>query len=308
MSKRTFFKRYIWLFDLIKNNPYITLNEIIEKYNNSILWNDEKVGFSKRTFHRDINEIEELFGVEIEYDNTNKGYFIEDEIIDKNTSLLIDSYRVINTLEQFKEISKYISTGFYNTGSEHIAIILYAIKNRNTIEFSYYKYTGEEVSKREIEPYFVKEFKSRWYVIGKDLKDNQVKTFALERIQNNTLIIKTNKTYIIPKDINPDNFFDDCFGIFKLNNAKSELVELSFSPLKGEFIKSVPLHNSQKVLVDNKIELRIQLKLQITHDFLMEILSHGCDVTVLKPSSLALRIKNELEKNLKVYNNTPDVP
>ena len=80
MSKRTFFKRYIWLFDLIKNNPYITLNEIIEKYNNSIHWNDETAGFSKRTFHRDINEIEELFGVEIEYDNINKGYFIDYEI------------------------------------------------------------------------------------------------------------------------------------------------------------------------------------------------------------------------------------
>lgn len=308
MSKRTFFKRYIWLFDLIKNNPYITLNEIVEKYNNSIIWNDETVGFSKRTFHRDINEIEELFGVEIEYDNAKKGYFIEDEIINKNTSLLIESYRIINTLEQFKEISKYISTGFYNTGSEHISTILYAIKNKNTIEFSYYKYVGGEVSKREIEPYFIKEFKFRWYVIGKNQNDNQVKTFALERFQSNTLIIKTNTTYQIPKDINPDSFFDDSFGIFKLQNSEPEKVELSFSPLKGKFIKSVPLHKSQKILADNEKEFKIQLQLQITHDFIMEILSHGCDVVVLNPASLVARIKNELEKSLKDYNNTPAVP
>jgi predicted DNA-binding transcriptional regulator YafY len=308
MSKRTFFKRYIWLFDLIKNNPYITLYEIIEKFNKSIDWNDETVGYSKRTFHRDINEIEELFGVEIEYDNIKKGYFIDYEIIQENTSLLIESYRIINTLEQFKEISKYISTGFYNTGSEHISTILYAIRNKNSIELSYYKYVGGEVSKREIEPYFIKEFKFRWYVIGKDLNDNQVKTFALERIKSNTLIIRTNTTYQIPKDINPDSFFDDSFGIFKLQNSEPEKVELSFSSLKGKFIKSVPLHKSQKVLADNEKEFRIQLQLQITHDFLMEILSHGSDVVVLKPSILVARIKNELEKSLKDYNNTPAVP
>ena len=308
MSKRTFFKRYIWLFDLIKSNPYITLNKIIEKFNNSIHWNDETVGYSKRTFHRDINEIEELFGIEIEYDTVNKGYFIEDVIINKNTSLLIESYRIINTLEQFKEISKYISTGLHNTGSEHISTILYAIKNKNGIEFSYYKFVGGEITQRNIEPYFLKEFKFRWYVIGKDINDKQVKTFALERIQRNTLRIKTNTNYQIPEDINPDNFFDDSFGIFQLQNSESELVELSFSPLKGKFIKSVPLHKSQKVLVDNETELRIQLQLQITHDFLMEILSHGSDVVVLKPSSLAGRIKNELEQSIKYYNGKHSVP
>lgn len=308
MSKRTFFKRYIWLFDLIKNNLYITLNEIIEKYNNSILWNDETVGFSKRTFHRDINEIEELFGVEIEYDNVNKGYFIDYEIIQENTSLLIESYRIINSLEQFKEISKYISTGLHNTGSEHISTILYAIKKKNVIEFSYYKYVGGEITQRNVEPYFLKEFKFRWYIIGKDINDKQVKTFALERIKSNTLIIKTNTTYQIPKDINPDSFFDDSFGIFKLQNTEPELVELSFSPLKGKFIKSVPLHKSQKILVDNETELKIQLQLQVTHDFLMEILSHGSDVVVVKPSSLAERIKNELELSIKYYNGKHSVP
>jgi predicted DNA-binding transcriptional regulator YafY len=308
MSKRTFFKRYILLFDLIKSNPYIRLNEIIEKFNNSILWKDETVGYSKRTFHRDINEIEELFGIEIEYDTVNKGYFIEDVIINKNTSLLIESYRIINTLEHFKEISKYISTGLHNTGSEHISTILYAIKNKNGIEFSYFKYVGGEIAQRNIEPFFLKEFKFRWYVIGKDIKDKQVKTFALERIQRNTLIIKTNTNYQIPEGINPENFFDDSFGIFKLQNTESELVELSFSPLKGKFIKSVPLHKSQKVLVDNEIELRIQLQLQITHDFLMEILSHGSDVVVLKPIGLAERIKNELELSIKYYNSNSCVP
>ena len=274
----------------------------------SIHWNDETVGYSKRTFHRDINEIEELFGIEIEYDTVNKGYFIEDVIINKNTSLLIESYRIINTLEQFKEISKYISTGLHNTGSEHISTILYAIKNKNGIEFSYYKFVGGEITQRNIEPYFLKEFKFRWYVIGKDINDKQVKTFALERIQRNTLRIKTNTNYQIPEDINPDNFFDDSFGIFQLQNSESELVELSFSPLKGKFIKSVPLHKSQKVLVDNETELRIQLQLQITHDFLMEILSHGSDVVVLKPSSLAGRIKNELEQSIKYYNGKHSVP
>lgn len=308
MSKRTFFKRYIWLFDLIRNKPYITLNEILENYKHSVFWRDEIAGFSQRTFHRDKIEIEELFGVDIVYDIAKKGYYIDCEMPYQNTSLLIESYRIINSLEQFKEIRQYISTGFYNTGSEHISSILYAIKNRNTIGFSYYKYVGDNLSQREIDPYFIKEFKFRWYVIGKDRKDKQIKIFALERIQTNTLIINSNTTYQIPRNIDSDSFFDDTFGIFKLQEVAPEIVELSFNPLKGKFIKSVPLHKSQKVLIDNEIEFRIQLKLQITHDFLMEILSHGSDVLVLKPASLIQRIKTELEKSLKYYNNTHTMP
>ena len=109
MSKRAFFKRYIWLFDTINSHPFISLKEINEKFNNSILWRDETSGFSKRTFHRDINEIEELFGIEIIYNKSKEGYFVNTEFLDSSASLLIESYRVITALEHSNSICNYIT-------------------------------------------------------------------------------------------------------------------------------------------------------------------------------------------------------
>jgi predicted DNA-binding transcriptional regulator YafY len=301
MSKRTFFKRYVWLFDTIRNKPYITFKEIFEKFALSEHWRDETAGFSKRTFQRDICEIAELFGVDIEYNTTRKGYFIDHDLILKSTSLLIDSYRIISALEKFRKVNAYISTGVHNTGSEYILPILRAIKKGNSLSFLYSKYANEEVTNRSVDPYFLKEFKFRWYLVGKDKNDKVIKTFALERIQGDSLILDSNSVFEIPNNISPETYFEHNFGIFTLPDAKVERIKLLFSPLKGKFLKSVPLHKTQKVLVDNDIEFRIELQIQITHDFIMEILSHGSEVRVLQPQHLVDRIVGEMEKGLERY-------
>jgi hypothetical protein len=50
---------------------------------------------------------------------------------------------------------------------------------------------------------------------------------------------------------------------------------LSFDDYQGKYIKSLPLHESQQTISDSENELQIKLKLYITHDFIMELLSYG---------------------------------
>ena len=301
MSKRTFFKRYIWLLDLIKNNQYISFDEIAAKFKNSDFTDDDQTGFSKRTFHRDQIEIIELFGVEIKYDKSQKGYYLEGEYVSSNTEKLIDSYRLINTFQIFKNIDQFIVTELNRSGSEHLLIILDAIQKRKRIAFNYCKYVDVNVENRIVEPYFVKEFKNRWYVIAKDTKDDLTKTFALERIVNEPYSNGIASSFDIPPTINSETYFKDSFGIFRLSGTSVENIELMFTPLKGRFIKSQPIHKSQQIIVDTEIELRIKLKLQVTHDFIMEILSHGSEVKVISPQSLRETIIAETKKNLLQY-------
>ena len=61
--------------------------------------------------------------------------------------------------------------------------------------------------------------------------------------------------------------------------------------LFGKYIKSLPLHDSQEIITDNEDELQIKLKLVITHDFLMELLSFGENVKVIAPQSLVVDVK-----------------
>lgn len=303
MSKRAYFKRYLWLYDLIKNKPYITFNEIAERFVSSSLGDDIEVGFSKRTFLRDKQEIDDLFNIEIKYNPVRRGYYIENEKFSPNTELLIDSYRFINTYQVFKDVDRYIATEPYKSGSEHLLLILDATQNRKRIEFVYRKFVDDVPQKRTIEPFFIKEFKRRWYVIARDKKDLQIKTFALERIEKDIIAISPSASYDIPQNVSPASYFTDSFGIFRLSEAEVENIELSFSPLKGKFIKSQPLHPTQTILSDTDVELRIKLKLQITHDFIMEILSHGAEVKVISPSNLREKIVEQIKKTSKLYEN-----
>ncbi len=42
----------------------------------------------------------------------------------------------------------------------------------------------DEITQRTAEPYALKEFKNRWYVMAKDSKDGNIKSFALDRHTN----------------------------------------------------------------------------------------------------------------------------
>jgi len=82
-------------------------------------------------------------------------------------------------------------------------------------------------------------------------------------------------------------------------------VILSFDPVQGKYIKSLPLHESQQIIIDNNTELQIKLFLYTTYDFEMELLSYGEYVKVLKPDSLIEVMKNRYSKALNIYRIKP---
>jgi len=144
----------------------------------------------------------------------------------------------------------------------------------------------------------LKEFKNRWYIIAKDLSDNNVKTFALDRLTNLEI---TNKKFEIPKAYNIEERFKYCFGIINPKDEEPKEIILSFDSFQGKYIKTLPLHETQQILIDNEDELQIKLKLCITHDLIMELLSYGDNMKVLKPKSLANKIKKVHFNAFKQY-------
>ena len=85
------------------------------------------------------------------------------------------------------------------------------------------------------------------------------------------------------------------------NGDKPEEIILSFDPVQGKYAQSLPWHHSQEVLVDNDNELRVKLTLYITHDFFMELLSHGDTVRVIEPASLIEELKASYKSVLGMY-------
>jgi predicted DNA-binding transcriptional regulator YafY len=176
--------------------------------------------------------------------------------------------------------------------------LLHAIKNKLKIKFTYQKFWEEEVSQRLVEPFALKEFKNRWYILAKDSKDNNIKSFALDRLTNLEI---TTQHYLYPHNYSVEENYRYCFGIISPNGSDPQDIILSFDPFQGKYIKTLPLHETQEVLVDNDQETRIKLKLCLTHDLFMELLSFGDNMKVIEPKELSEEIKEAHKKAYKQY-------
>ena len=135
-------------------------------------------------------------------------------------------------------------------------------------------------------------------LLSKDLKDEKIKSFALDRLTNLEI---TNHKFEYPKEYNMEENYRYCFGIVNPENEEPQNILLSFDPFQGKYIKSLPLHETQEIVIDNEEELQIKLKLCITEDLIMELLSFCDDIKVLKPKSLADEIKKAHERAFKQY-------
>lgn len=261
---------------------------------------------SKRTVQRDIEQIRFEYGFEILYDRPRNGYYI-----DKESSLDPDAFlrflEIVNTanlliesLKESKDALSYISFESHGQlrGIEHLKNILFAIKNHRTVSFTHVNFRSDIEKDHSMKPYLLKEYQNRWYLIGLVDDLQEFRTYAIDRITD----LKVNeKTFKTDPNQDPSELFENTIGLtYNLNEIKD--VVLSFTPTQGKYIKTLPLHKSQEVLIDNDEEFRIKLRIIPNLEFKQKILMHGRTVRVLEPVELVDEIKKSLEETLSNYN------
>ncbi|WP_026978105.1 helix-turn-helix transcriptional regulator [Flavobacterium tegetincola] len=303
MSKQRFIKRYSLIINLVRRTP--ASFEIIKKYlQEQSLLEEDNFEVELRTFQRDLKEIESLFGIKIR-NNRAKGVYEIIENSDEDAEKydrLMESFEVFNILNLSNQFEKEIIVEKRKPlGIEHMYSLLSAIKKKYEVQFTHEKYWTEvpQSQFKQVQPIALKEARFRWYLIAKDKKDSIIKTFSLDRISD-LQVLET--TFVENSNYDAKTAFQHSFGIVTNENKMPEKVILSFSHKQGKFIKSFPLHHSQKVLVDDKNEFRIELLLHPTYDFVMEIMSIGSHVKVLEPLTLKEEIKERLKQTLNLYN------
>ncbi|MFA7445476.1 MAG: WYL domain-containing protein [Flavobacteriaceae bacterium] len=298
MSKKHFIKRHILIINRIRKNP-CSFKEI-EDYLERMFYNsDENYSFSKRTFERDLKEIREIYNIDIQYNRSSNTYVIEEDYMDEKTQRIIESFEIYDFLSLPDSLSEYVLLEKRKPlATEYLQELLFAIKNKHEIEVTHQKFGNNSKNPtRKVYPLALKEALFRWYLVAFDPNDGQIKTFGLERI----LEVKTLKTIYSTKGIpSMEEKFRHSYGIIT-DGTKPEKVVLSVLPEEIEYLKSLPLHHSQKIVSENEKECIVELFISPTYDFIMEILSMGKEITVLEPVSLRENIKEILKKSLKNY-------
>ncbi len=298
MSRKEAIIRQKHIINKLRRKPS-SFNEIATYLERQSVLEDYDFTISTRTFKRDTEDILSLYSIEIKYNFTDKVYFIEDEGNPTKSDRLLEAFDTLYVLNMTEDLSKYIHLEpIRPKGTDNLYGLIHAIKNRLQIKFKYEKYWEDTITNRLVEPYCLKEFKNRWYLIAKDSNGKYPKTFALDRMTDLEI---TNIRFSIPASFDMHELFRYCYGIITPTDQQPEEVILSFDPDQGKYIKSLPLHETQEILEDNDDELRIKLKVYITHDFIMELLSYSNNVKVLQPKSLTNRLMAEYENAWKQY-------
>ena len=241
-----------------------------------------------------------MFDINIQCDKSTFEYYIDDSGGEDNARLrswLVDSVSMSGMLSNAHDISGRIMLENVLSAREHLPVIIDALKQNRRIRFSYKSYTRSlPTSGIVLEPYFVKIFKQLWYVIGMNVKEGTVKTYSLDRMSSLNLL---QETFIMPDDINPSEFFKDCFGIITNRNRPKRIV-LRVEPTQAKYFRALPLHSSQQEEIHDNYSI-FTYRMRITYDLKEELMSHGASIEVLEPKELKTLIRTELEQALKNY-------
>ena len=295
---RNLVNRYVWLVDTISRYGRITLKDLKSAWLRSDI--SEGKPLARRTFFHYRDGVEDMFDINIQCDKSTFEYYIDDSGSEENARLkswLVDSVSLSGMLSNAHDISGRIILENVPSAREHLPVIIDALKQNHRIGFSYKSYTRSRPTDGIIlEPYFVKIFKQLWYVIGLNVNDGLIKTYSLDRISRLNLL---QETFTMPGDVNPSEFFRDCFGIITNKNSAKRIV-LRVEPTQAKYFRALPLHPSQQEEVHDEYSV-FTYRMRITYDLKEEIMSHGASIEVLEPKELKTLIRTELEQALKNY-------
>ena len=290
MSKQTAITRYLLILKKLQRGR-ATFEEIRFSLETAGEIRGARYATDLRTFQRDLHEIEALFGVRIAWSRAARAYAIADNgqaahgAADRQQALrMLDAYEMLDALHATEGYTEHV---FFEarrpSGLEHFSPLLGAIKSSSVVRIGYQKFGQPVATSRTVHPLALKEARSRWYLVAEDPADGIVKTFGLDRILEVEVAVRK---FMRPHNLDLVALFQNFFGVLTPPDAPLEKVLLRFTAFQGQYVKTYPLHHSQRVLEETDERVLIELTLCITLDFVMEMLSFGTSLTVLSPLSL----------------------
>ena len=287
---KNYFDRYIWLIDLINRHEYIKFEDISRAWafcplNSGGSASIQQSELPQRTFFNHIDAIFDTFGIEIKC-NRDKGYYIansDDLEADGIRRWLLESLSMNNLLNETKGMRDRILFEKIPSSQKWLSVIVNAMRDGKVVEITYQSFWRDEPSAFKVEPYCLKLFKQRWYMLAKSEGKDEPWVYALdERMLN---IIPTDLDYKLPAKFNAEKFFSDYFGTIVGKDYEPQEVKIRVAKDQEKYFDSLPLHDSQRKIPEesNDQYTIYRYHLATTYDFIQELLRNGPKVTVLSP-------------------------
>ncbi len=304
------FREYVWLVNTIHRAGRITQAELQRRWVESGLGDGEE--FSRATFHRHKDAIQEIFGIQIKCNRCDnfKYFIVNDEVLDEKTvqNWMLSTLSVNQLISESRSLKERILLEYTPINTVDLATLLEAMKRRLKVKMRYQKYGCTEVKDYEIDPYCLKIFRQRWYVLGrvqdeapdKEKENDRLIMFSLDRIKD--LKLGVERFTLLPR-FSAKNYFKYSFGVYVSEEEPVETIRLRAYGTEACRLRDVPIHDSQEELEQGNGYADFRVTLRPTMDFCGHILSRSSQLEVLSPESVRQKVVNMLHDTLKRYEN-----
>lgn len=294
-------RKYVWVIDTILRHRKISFNDLNEEWRSCEMSGGEDL--PKRTFDNWRAAIGDIFQIDIENEQCGEyRYYISNESelkTDNRRSWLYNTFCVSNALANSQSIKDRILLEYVPSGQDYLQPIISAMKENRVLCITYQSYWNDEENDFKVQPYCVKLFKQRWYLVAKpDFEGKKLYIFSLDRILK---LQALDETFKMPLGWDAKDYFKESFGIFVDTRLKPQVVKLRVSAGQANYIRDLRLHESQEEIERNDVYSVFRYYLRPHYDFIQELLWNGGDVEVLEPKELREQVAKIVEKMWNKY-------
>ncbi|WP_028296270.1 helix-turn-helix transcriptional regulator [Olivibacter sitiensis] len=202
-----------------------------------------------------------------------------------------DRFLQIENIIDFEQAEKI-------TGKEYLQPILQAIQNKEVLCIAYKRFDASQTNTHIVHPYLLKEYKSRWYLLGLNHKHQLITTYALDRMIS--LKEDYHYDYIENATFDPKVYFKNTIGITYTGELPVQLtlfVEKAFVP----YLLSQPLHSTQKLLEETERGAYFQLEVVNNPELKTLILGYSDAMSIVAPAELKKDFIDKLKQAKNRY-------
>lgn len=296
MKPARIFQQYIWIINTLRQYKKLSLEEL-----NNLWQNDDVNGgapLSRTTFNRHKDSILDMFGIIIECTTFPgyKYYIANPEVLgdDSIEGWLFSTLTVSTVLSDSVSLRERILLENVPAGEEFLQTIIQALKANRKLLITYQRF-GQDSYEKTIFPYALKLFHQRWYLLA--FTGRHYATYSLDRMLSVSL---TEETFERPDDFSPEAYFSEYYGILTDDTPMAHVVIRTYGSTPN-YLRTLPLHASQKELQSTDEYTDFSLDIRPTADFINTLLSHSDGLEVFEPADLRLKIREILTRTLNRY-------
>ncbi len=186
----------------------------------------------------------------------------------------------------------------YLKGIEFINPLYQAIISRKTISIKYQSFKQEKPQTIIFHPYFLKQYNNRWFLFGLNNDYKNISNLALDRILS---LEETDTAFEKNESIDFEEYFEDMIGVTVPEGEKPQKILLKITASLWPYIKTKPLHGSQKIKEMNESHTLVELNLIINYELISLLFSYAENITVLEPIILKDQIKAKANRLMENY-------